>query len=119
MSAKADIDEYISEFPKNVQTILRKIRKLIKAAAPGSEEAMAYGIPTLKLNGKNLVHFGGHKNHIGFYPTPSGTAKFNKQLSGYKAGKGSIQFRLDEAIPHDLIEEIVRFRLTEVQEKKR
>ncbi|MGE5845223.1 MAG: iron chaperone, partial [Ignavibacteria bacterium] len=66
------IDEYIKTFPEDVQKILQKIRETIKEAAPGAEEAISYQMPTFKLNG-NLVHFAGYKNHIGFYPTPSGT----------------------------------------------
>jgi uncharacterized protein YdhG (YjbR/CyaY superfamily) len=56
------------------------MRQTIQKAAPEAEEAISYGIPTFKLNGKNLVHFAGWKNHIGFYPTPSGTKAFAKEL---------------------------------------
>lgn len=87
------------------------MRQTIRRAAPEAEEAISYGIPTFKLNGKNLVHFAGWKNHVGFYPTPSGTNTFNKELSQYKAGKGSIKFPLDSAIPFDLVRKIVVFRV--------
>ncbi len=69
-------------------------------------------MPTFYLNG-NLVHFAAFKHHIGFYPTPSGTAKFQKEIANYKAAKGSIQFPLDEPIPYDLITKIVEFRVKE------
>ena len=91
---------------------------MIKEEAPNAEEAIKYAIPTFVHNG-NLVHFAAFKNHIGFYPTPSGTAKFKKQLEKYKAGKGSIQFPLDEPIPYDLITEIVKFRVEESRASKR
>lgn len=112
------IDEYIAAQPADMQKILKKIRTTIRKAAPEAEEAIKYQLPTFVLNG-NLVHFGAFKNHIGFYPTPSGTAKFKKQLEKYKAGKGSIQFPLDEPIPYDLITEIVKFRVEESRAPKR
>ena len=108
------IDQFISTYPTEVQTILQKIRKLIQKSAPGAEEAMSYGIPTFKLNGKNLVHFSAFKEHIGFYPTPSGIEKFKKELSAYEGAKGSVKFPLNKPIPYALITKIVQFRVKEV-----
>jgi len=107
------IDEYIAGFPKDVQERLQQVRATIRKAAPKAEEAISYGIPTFKINGKNLVHFGGFKNHVGFYPTPSGLTAFEKELSAYQAGKGSAQFPHDEKLPLSLITKIVKFRLEE------
>lgn len=107
-----NIDEYIAEFPDDVQLILQKIRATIRAAAPDAEEAIKYQMPTFMLKG-NLVHFGAFKKHIGFYPVPSGIEAFKKELSVYEAGKGSVQFPFDKPIPYDLISKIVRFRVQE------
>ena len=113
MSAKpATIDDYIAGFPKDVQSILQKIRATVRKAAPEAEEAIKYDIPTFVLHG-NLVHFAAYKNHIGFYPAPSGTEKFKKELSPYRSGKGSVQFPLNEPMPYDLITKIVQFRVKE------
>lgn len=106
------IDEYINTFPKDVQKILEQIRKTIKEVAPEAEEAISYQIPTFKLNG-NLVHFAAFKNHIGFYPTPSGQKAFEKELSVYKSGKGSVQFPLNKPMPLSLIRKIVKYRVKE------
>lgn len=106
------IDEYIAGFPEDVQAILQKIRKTVKQLAPEAQEKISYQMPTFYLNG-NLVHFAAFKHHIGFYPTPSGTAKFQKEIAKYKAAKGSIQFPLDQPIPYDLITRIVEFRVKE------
>ena len=115
-SRKEAIDEYLLDFPENVREMLQQLRRTINAAAPEAEEAIGYGIPTFKLNG-NLVHFAGYKNHIGFYPTPSGIEKFKQQLAPYKHAKGSIRFPLNQALPLDLIRQIVEFRVSENQIK--
>ena len=107
------IDAYIKTFPQNVQEILEKVRQIIRKEAPEAVEAISYGMPTFKLNGKNLVHFAGWKEHIGFYPTPSGIEKFKKELSHYQGAKGSIQFPLNQPIPYDLITQIVKYRIEE------
>lgn len=110
------MDEYISIFPHDVQRILKKVRRVIQKAAPDAEETISYQIPTFTLKG-NLVHFAAFKNHIGFYPTSTGTAKFQKELSAYQGGKGSVRFPLDKQIPYDLIGKIVKFRVKENLER--
>jgi len=111
------IDEYIKTFPNDFQSILEKMRQTIKKAAPEAVETISYQMPTFKLNGKNLVHFAAFKNHIGFYPIPSGIEAFKKELSSYKQGKGSVQFPIDKPIPYDLVEKIVKYRVKENLEK--
>ncbi len=110
------IDEYISSFPKDIQKMLEEIRSAIRKAAPDAVETISYGIPTFKLNG-NLVHFAAFKNHIGFYPTPNGIEEFEKELSVYKQGKGSVQFPLDKPLPLILITKIVKYRTKKNAEK--
>lgn len=110
------IDDYIANYPPDVQQILQKIRAIIREAAPEAQEKINYGIPTFTLNG-NLVHYAGFKNHVGFYPTPSGVEKFKKQLSKYEGAKGSVKFPLDQPIPYELIRKIAEFRVQEQRAK--
>ena len=106
------IDEYIALYPEQVQAKLNQLRAAIKAAAPEASEKISYAMPTFFLAG-NLVHFGAHANHIGFYPTPSGMEQFQQELSVYKTAKGSAQFPLDQPLPLDLVTRIVKFRVAE------
>ena len=106
------IDDYIATFPKEIQIILEELRAAIKAAAPGAEEKLSYQMPTFALKG-NLVHFAAWKNHIGFYPTSSGTQAFINELSLYEGAKGSVKFPIDKPLPLKLISKIVKFRVAE------
>ena len=110
------IDEYIATFPEETQNILEDLRATIKAAAPDADERISYQMPTFALEG-NLVHFSAWKNHIGFYPTSSGTQAFKKELSIYKGAKGSVKFPIDKPLPLKLISRIVKFRVAENQKK--
>ena len=111
-----NIDEYIAGFPKDIQEILKELRVTIKKAAPEAAETINYAIPTFTLKG-NLVHFAAYKNHIGFYPAPSGIVAFKKELSVYDGAKGSVQFPIDKPLPLDLVTKIVRFRVKENLER--
>ncbi len=110
------IDDYISQFPKEIQEILQEIRKIVHETAPEATEKISYQMPTFYLNG-NLVHFAAFKKHIGFYPTPTGTEQFRSELSVYKGAKGSVQFPLNQPMPYELIRKIVEFRVAENREK--
>ena len=112
-----DVDAYIASFPAGIQEILKEIRKTIQKNAPNADESISYGMPAYKLNGKPLVYFSAFKSHIGFYATPTGHEAFTKELSGYKQGKGSVQFPLDKPMPIALIAKIVKFRVGENNEK--
>ncbi len=113
MKTSKDVDSYIKEYPKNIQVLLEDIRRVIKKTAPKAEEVIRYGIPTFRLNDKNLMHFGGFKNHVSFFPGPVAIAVFEKELTAYKVSKGTIQFPIDKKLPLKLITKIVNFRLTQ------
>ena len=114
MIAQQTIDDYIKTFPEDIQRILSKMRETVRKAAPEATEAISYGMPTFRLNGKNLVHFAAFKSHIGFYPTPTGITAFEKELAPYAKSKGTIQFSLDKPIPYDLVEKITAYMVRDV-----
>jgi uncharacterized protein YdhG (YjbR/CyaY superfamily) len=112
----ATVETYIAACPVEVQKIVRKLRGVVRKAAPDAEERLSYGMPAY-FQGRVLVYFAAWKNHIGFYPTGGGIAAFKNELSGYVHAKGSVQFPLDEPIPYDLVTKIVRFRVAEVRQR--
>ena len=106
-------EEYIALFPEETHEHLEQIRDIIKKAAPNAVETISYGMPAYKTYGKPLIYFACFKNHIGLYATPSGHQEFKEELSGYKQGKGSVQFPLNKPIPYKLIKRIVTFKAKE------
>lgn len=113
---KNAVDTYIQGFPKEVRVLLETMRFTIKKAAPDAEEIIKYAMPTFFLHG-NLVHFAAYKQHIGFYPAPSGLKAFEKEIARYKNSKGAVQFPLDKPLPLSLVSKIVKFRVKENTEK--
>lgn len=118
MNNAKNIDDYIKSFDPDTQKILQKIRETIRKAEPKATETISYGLATFDLNKKHLVHFGAFKEHIGFYPTPSGTANFAKELKPYATSKGTARFPLNKPIPYDLITEITKFRAGEINKNR-
>ncbi len=112
MKKAKDVDEYILDYPHDIQKLLHQLRTTIKKAVPKAEEVISYGMPAYKLQ-RVLVYFAGCKNHIGFYPTPSAIQAFKKELSTFKMSKGSVHFPLDKPLPLSLIANMVKFRAQE------
>lgn len=114
--APKDIDGYISQFPADVQAILEKVRATIHQAAPDAKEVISYQMPAFKQYGI-LVYFAAWQKHIGLYPPISGDKTLEKAVARYAGPKGNLQFPLDEPIPYDLIERIVKLRVKQDEAK--
>ena len=105
-----DIDGYLSQFPADVQAILEQVRTTIRHAAPEAKETISYLMPAFKQHGM-LVYFAAWEKHIGLYPPISGDKAVEKAVARYARPKGNLQFPLNEPIPYDLIERIVKLRV--------
>lgn len=121
MKTYTTIDAYMKDVPKEILPMLKEIRALVKALMPKGEEAIKYGMPTMQLNGKNLVHFAAMKGHLGFYPTPSGVNAFAAELTKRKIdfSKGCIRIPYDAPLPTPLIKKIIAFRMKEELAKQK
>jgi uncharacterized protein YdhG (YjbR/CyaY superfamily) len=109
------VSALINKYPAKVRKTLEKIRDTIRKSAPMADEIISYRLPAYNLEGRDLVYFGGFKDHISFFPTSSGISKFKKELSGYHTSTGTVSFGLDETIPFGLITKMVKFRVKEVK----
>jgi uncharacterized protein YdhG (YjbR/CyaY superfamily) len=107
-----EVDRYIIAFPPDVRERLEILRETIRQAAPEAKEIMSYGMPAFKMK-RILIYYAAFKNHIGFYPTPSGIEAFKQEFKALKWSKGAVQFPHDQPLPLDLVERIVKFRVQE------
>ena len=106
----ATVDDYIAGFPPEVQAILRKIREVVRKAAPAAQEVISYRMPALKQNGM-LIYYAAFRNHVGLYPPVTGDARIEKDIAPYAGEKGNLRFPFDKPIPYDLIARITELRL--------
>jgi uncharacterized protein YdhG (YjbR/CyaY superfamily) len=116
-----NIDRYIAAFPADVRPVLERVRSTIRKAVPKAEEAISYGIPAFKLNGRTIIYFAGWKQHYSIYPSNDRlVATFKDELAPYEVnGKGTIRFPLAKPIPVKLIAGIARFRAKESAEREK
>lgn len=111
------VEDYLSSLPQNARDLLLIVRDLIQKTAPVAKEVISYNIPAFKLNGLNLIYFAAWKEHISIYPIPRGDAAFQKSISTYQGGKGTIQFPISKRLPLALIKKVVKFSIKENLER--
>ena len=115
------MDQYIAGFPRDVRSVLERVRSTILKAVPKAEEAISYNIPTFKLHGHSVIYFAGWKRHYSLYPSNDRlVAAFKDALAPYEVnGKGTIRFPLSEPVPVKLIAGIAKFRAKETAEREK
>jgi uncharacterized protein YdhG (YjbR/CyaY superfamily) len=115
MAAKPKtMDEYLAAVNADKRAALEKLRTAIRAAAPGAEEGISYGLAAFRLDGRPLVAFGATASHCAFYPMSSSTVEAHKdELAQYDTSKGTIRFSADKPLPAALVRKLVKARIAE------
>jgi uncharacterized protein YdhG (YjbR/CyaY superfamily) len=107
MTASTSVDTYIASYPEQTQEVLREVRRRVNGLVPEATEAISYGIPTLKVDGKNLVHYGAFTRHLSVYPVVQEHLDELPQVAPYLSGRGTAKFPLGD-VPYEVIEDVVR-----------
>jgi len=110
MKKAKDVDEYLERLSADKRAALQRLRKTIRAAAPGAKECISYGIPAFRHDGRVLVWFAAATNHCSFFPGAVVQA-YQTDLKGYKTSKGTVRFTPDHPLPASLVRKLVRARI--------
>jgi uncharacterized protein YdhG (YjbR/CyaY superfamily) len=114
MAKPKTFDDYLAALGKDQRAALQKLRKIIKAAAPGAEEYVAYGLAAFRRDGLPLVALGATPKHCAFYLMSGSTvAAHADELKGYDTSKGTIRFTPDKPLPATLVRKLVKARIAE------
>ena len=111
--AAATIDEYLAGVPDDQRAALERLREQIHAAAPEATEAISYGVPGFKLGGRYLVGFGATKEQCSFCTGRAPIEAYAEELTGYRLGKGTINYPPDLPLPGELVARLVNVRVAE------
>ena len=115
---KAEVDRRLRSLHPKARLGLEKVRRAIKAAAPGAVEGFSYGMPAFKLKGRSLVCYEAFKEHSSFFPMSGRiVAQLAAELKGYSTSRGTIRFPHHKPPPATLIRKLVKARLAEMEKK--
>jgi len=111
--ARSAIDEAVSAFPAPQRAALLETRDRLMALLPSATQEIAWGMPTLKIEGIGVASFFGFTHHNSLFPYDTDIVTFAKS-KGYEVTKGGIHFALDTAMPVALLRQIVRLRIESI-----
>jgi uncharacterized protein YdhG (YjbR/CyaY superfamily) len=110
----SDVDDFLAKVTEPAHSALQTLRTQIRAAAPGAEEVINYGVPMFRLDGKNLVSFAAAKSRCSFFvQSPAVMEAFAAELEGFDTARGTIRFQPGKPVPAALVKRIVKARIAE------
>jgi uncharacterized protein YdhG (YjbR/CyaY superfamily) len=115
MPIPSTVDEYLAALTDEQRVAVQAIREIVAAAAPMATETIAYQMPAFRSHGGQfLVSFAAYKKHCSLFPASQAVVEaLGDELTPYLAGKGTIQFRADQAIPIETVRKVVEVRVAE------
>ena len=106
------VESYLDSLPPDVRAAVEEVRSIVQDAVPDGEDAISYNIPTVRRDGRAVVHYAGWKKHVSLYPVPDTSEEpddaLERELAPYLAGKGTLKFPLDQPLPRELVARVAR-----------
>ena len=114
MSRPVTVDEYIESFPDLARERLGELRGLSRSLVPEATETLKWGAPAYAVE-PILFTFVGYPKHANFVFTPSTREAFDRELSGFRTGKGSVQLPYADPVPTELLGKMIEHRVREFE----
>ena len=103
------VDQFVAEAAVEARPVLEEIRQIVVSAVPGVEEAMGYGKPYYKYHGW-MTGITLYTKHLGveIWDGLSADDRDRLEAAGYKTGRKNFQIRYDQAVPKELLTQLVQ-----------
>ena len=111
MAPAADVEEYLRTLPEHTAAVVQELRARVRVLIPDGTERISYGVPTVDMDGRHVVHYAGFKHHVSIYPVTDTDPDLEASLAPYRGGRGTVKFPLDEPLPYELVDRLVTFLL--------
>jgi uncharacterized protein YdhG (YjbR/CyaY superfamily) len=118
MPKRTSVDDYFAQLSDLHRPHLEALRALSLRADPASREELKWNLPVYVRGDKtNLWMLQNFKNHcsLRFPPPFFAEHKAEVESAGYEAGEGFIKLPYDRDLPIELLEALVRARVTEYE----
>ena len=109
-----EVEDYLAAVPEPSRSALEGLRQTIREVVPDATETISYKVPTFRYQDRALVAYGATETGCTFYVMSTDVFNaFKEKVKGFKTGKGSIRFEPDKLIPPEIVQNIVKARISE------
>lgn len=114
------VDEYLEALAPDQRQLLQGLRERIATLVPDATQAISYGMPAFKLDGRFLLSYAGWKSHCSLYPlTDSFMAAHADEIEPFDRTKGSIHFTPDKPLPGRVVDDLILARVDDLRSGER
>jgi uncharacterized protein YdhG (YjbR/CyaY superfamily) len=111
------IDDYLAEVPVTQRKLLELVRQEMRKLLPKAEEAISYGLPCFKVDGKVVGGFAANKTFCSYYPFSGATlGLLKKDLEGYSQTLSALHFTEEKPLTKKIIKLLVDTKLKQIDE---
>lgn len=108
------ITRYLAGLDPTTRRALQQVRRDLRAALPGAEEVISYGVPAYKVDGRLVLGFGATRTRCSIYVmSPAVMRAHAYALRRFERTKGTVHFPADDPPSATLLRKLVRARLAE------
>lgn len=109
------INEYLATLAPEVRAEFERMFRIVRASVPDPSEGMSYAMPAVLYKGWPVISLIVNKKFLSLIPfSGKVVAQLEKELAGFECTSGSIHFSLDQPIPDQLLRQILRLRMAEI-----
>ena len=111
------IDDYLKGVPAGKRKLLQEVRQEMRKLLPKAEEAISYGLPCFKVDGKVVGGFAANKNFCSYYPFAGSTlGLLKKELADYSQTLSALHFTAEKPLTKKIIKLLVDTKLKQIDE---
>jgi len=109
------VEEYLASLEPTKESTLRSVIDSILTQFPELESKISWNVPTIHRDGKYVAGVCAYKSHLTFSPwSPRVIEKFKARLRKFVVFKNCFQIPVDWEIDRELVKDLVRARLAEL-----
>lgn len=114
MNRNKEVDNYIANASDEFRPLITDLREKIFKYFPKGEETFAYRIPVYRYLRKPLFSIAVFKNHYSIVTQDKNIQeKLPNELKGYKVSGTTIHFNQENPITDELLQKIIKIRVTD------
>ena len=116
--AMEEVDRYLEGLEEPKRGTLEALRRSILEVVPEAEQAISYGMPAFKVEGKTVAGFAAFKHHLSYLPfSGSVLSQVADELDRYTMTKSSLHFPIDRPLPKGLVKKLIKVRLAQIDQR--